>query len=291
MVYSSLGDRYMESLIINNTPVETYSVRDRTVYVKREDLSSFPPGPPFSKVRGLVPALLRLQRSGTTAVGYTETAVSMAGWGVAWACSHLGMKAVIFDPQYKKTPPLLAYHRKQWTKFGPDIIPIPAGRAKVGFYQSQKILKEKYPGAKMLPLGLVFPETIEAVRVEASLPETADLLASGGTLVVNIGSGTIAAGLVRAFKSYPITIIGVMGRSGSIELKHQDIRNKALVVRGLLHCRFKVVDPGWEYTQRSSTQCPFPSHPWYDLKAWQWLVENIDELKDPILFWNIGRVK
>jgi hypothetical protein len=34
--------------------------------------------------------------------------------------------------------------------------------------------------------------------------------------------------------------------------------------------------------------CPFPTHPNYDLKAWGYLVEHIDELKEPILFWNIG---
>jgi hypothetical protein len=98
--------------------------------VKREDLCAEPPAPPFSKIRGLVERIRRLKADGYETVGYTETAVSMAGWGVAWACAQFDMRAVIFDPQYKKTPELLTFHREQWAKFGATIVPIQAGMAR-----------------------------------------------------------------------------------------------------------------------------------------------------------------
>lgn len=274
-------------MILNDTKIEKHG----EIYVKREDLSCPSGGPPFSKVRGLIPYLMRIKDQGIQTVGYTETSVSMAGWGVSWACSLLGMKSVIFDPQYKVTPPLLRYHRNQWKRFCPDIIPIPAGRAKVNFYMSRKLLLSRYPSSEMLPLGLILPETIEAVYSECKMPETADLMDRIATIVVCIGSGTIGAGLLRAFPKK--SVIGVMSRTGSIARKRSDILKKAnLSDGGFFGVKdFLLIDPGWEYAERSRIQSPFPSHPWYDLKAWQWLMENLDLIKKPILFWNIGRVK
>ena len=94
------------------TEVEKYQIGKYPVLVKREDLAVKKPAPPFSKVRGIIPALQKLKKQGYTTIGYTESSISMAGWGLVWACEQLGLKAVIFDPQYKKTPSLLKYHRK-----------------------------------------------------------------------------------------------------------------------------------------------------------------------------------
>jgi hypothetical protein len=42
------------------------------------------------------------------------------------------------------------------------------------------------------------------------------------------------------------------------------------------------------YDSVPTVACPFPAHPNYDLKAWQYLRDNIRRMKPPILFWNIG---
>ena len=90
------------------TPIEVYN----DIYVKRDDLCFEYPAPPFSKCRGLLMHLAKLKKQGYKYIGYTETSISMAGWGVAWACQELGLTAIIFDPQYKDTPEVLKYHRK-----------------------------------------------------------------------------------------------------------------------------------------------------------------------------------
>lgn len=268
-----------------DTPIEIYSVGDRKIWVKREDQACPSPGPPFSKVRGLVPALEKLSSKGIFTVGYTETSISMAGWGVAWACKKLGMKAVIFDPQYKNTPALLKYHRKQWKQFGPEIIPIKAGMAKVNYFISKKILKDNYSNSWLLPLGLVLPETIEATQQVAM-----KLKDDFNTIVVNVGSGTICSGLLKAFTNHKV--IGVMGRTGDVQRKRQMILSKAkLQDGGMFGIKgFDLVDPGWHYTDPCHIKSPFPTHLYYDAKAWHWLCQNLDVLDDPILFWNIGRV-
>jgi len=43
-----------------------------------------------------------------------------------------------------------------------------------------------------------------------------------------------------------------------------------------------------EYPDIENMHCPFPCNPYYDRKAWKWLIENYTDLQKPILFWNIG---
>jgi len=213
----------MNQPLIDNTPVEKHG----DIWVKREDLCATPPAPPFSKVRGLYAHLQYLQsRHGITTVGYTETSISMAGWGVAWACADLGLRCIIFDPQYKNPPALLRFHRRQWRKFGARLIPLPAGRAMVNYYKSRKIIKEKY-GEKgwILPLGLPFPETIQANAREVE--NTINNWGEPGTIVCNSGSGTMVSGILRGIQDRDIDVYGICGRNTKdVRIKRRHILAK-----------------------------------------------------------------
>lgn len=269
------------------TPVEKYG----NIYVKRDDLCFAEPAPPFSKCRGLLLHLTKLKEQGYKYIGYTETSISMAGWGVAWACNELGLKAIIFDPQYKETPELLTYHRIQWKKFKATILPIKAGMAAVNINICKQWLKRDFPNNSiMLPLGLPFSETIEATSKELEKTLKKKIFTS---IVTCVGSGTIAAGILKGLSklSESTELYGIMTRSGDVEQKKTKILCKAgLYSDGLFQSKVKLVlvNPGWEYTQKSSVLCPFPCHPYYDLKAWEWLKKNEMNLNKPILFWNIG---
>lgn len=278
---------------IRNTPIELHYVYDRLVYVKREDLCGVVGSPTFSKIRGIIEHLKLLKSKGINIVGYTETSISMAGWGVAWACKMLDMKAVIFNPVYKEPHDVLEYHKIQWIKHEAEIIDIKAGMAKVNFYISKKLLYDKYgESAVLLPLGLPFEETIKATSDE--LKNTLKTHPKIDNIIVNIGSGTIAAGIWRGLSEidYICNLWGVLGRSSNLVKKRQVISRKAKIIEDGLFANTKanllLIDPRWEYTQKSEVESPFPSHPYYDLKAWQWLIENINDIKGTILFWNIG---
>lgn len=291
-------------MLKNNTPVELYQAGGADVLVKREDLCVTADGPTFSKVRGLLPHMEALKAEGIKVVGYTETSISMAGWGVAWMAKKLGMKAVIFDPKYaprKKLPAhlrLLDHHRKQWEKFGATVHQIPAGRAKVNYHFCKKKLSEWYDDSYMLPLGLNVPEAVDATVTQA---ERTDVFVFGsmaknireGTVVVNVGSGTICSGLLKYFHGLDRMpqIIGVMGRSGSMErLRKKIVKKSGVEEHGLFGTKAKLdlVDPGYAYTDPAEGIAPFPCHDFYDLKAWIWLEEHAPTLAQPILFWNIG---
>ena len=59
-------------------------------------------------------------------------------------------------------------------------------------------------------------------------------------------------------------------------------------MNGLLGHHLQVVNSGFQYTEACESESPFPSHRYYDNKAWDWLGKNIRDLKGPVLFWNIG---
>jgi len=261
------------------------------VHVKREDLCTQSPGPPFSKCRGLAAKMKKLKNEGIKIVGYVESSISMAGWGVAWMAQELEMKAIIFNPQYvNQTPSTLKTHRDKWKEFEPDIIPIKAGRTSVNFHISKKILFEKYDEKTtiMLPIGLPFPETVEETAKEWQ--RTKKKIKSKNVIIC-IGSGTICAGLLRGMKEEDCKLIGILAYSRSLKSIEKSIWNKSGKKKdGLFKSEidFKLIDPGWKYTEQSKIKCPFPCHSYYDLKTWQWMVENIKKLKGIILFWNIG---
>lgn len=269
----------MSAILLRDTPIEEYD----GVYVKREDLCAPEGAPPFSKIRGLVKHLEKLKREGYIGVSYVETSVSMAGWGVAWAGYHLGMKCRIFNPVYKKSIPLLEFHRQQWKRWGAELVDIPAGMAKVNYYIARKQTPKGY---KLLPLGLPLSETLEETARIAK-----ECIKDFPAIVICVGSGTIASGVWQATRLGQ-TVYGVMSRTGNVSLKRKRIMNDYL--SPLTHFQsskkgnLELIDEGWEYTEACNTPVPFPCHPYYDAKAWDWLVKNRKWLAEPILFWNIG---
>jgi len=284
---------------LKDTPTEKYLLKGHPVYVKKEGLCclEYPYAPPFSKVRGLAQRMEKLAEQGFKMVGYVETSVSMAGWGVAWLARQYGLEPVIFDPQYVITSErlkreahlrLLLKHREMWKMFNAKIVPIKAGRAKVNYYIARRYIK-KFKKMTILPLGLPLAETREkTAQIAFKESQKRDY----ANVIVNVGSGTICSGVIKGFEKSKAEIIGVMGRTGSLINKKKEI----LGWTGLFEKRggffgydkLRLIDPGYQYTQRAEGSAPFPCHPFYDLKAWKWLEENIEDLEPPVLFWNIG---
>ena len=282
---------------LSDTPIEKHYINKKPVDVKREDLCAIetPNAPPFSKVRGLDLHLKKIAKQGFSTVVYVETSISMAGWGVAALAPYHGLKAIIFDPQYNIDPKqlknkphlkILEYHRIMWRKFNATIIPIKAGRAKVNYYIARRYVNNKIADNKgvLLPLGLPLQETIEATKKIANKIANKNYYS---TVVINVGSGTVCKGVLKGFEDSFCDVIGIMGRSGKVTSKGTSIQSAVPLVLSK-PAKFKLIDSGYQYTQKSLVTAPFPCHPYYDLKAWEWLTKNIDTIEPPVLFWNIG---
>jgi len=267
--------------IINEfTPIEKYEVLGRTVHVKREDLSCNKPAPPLAKLRGVYIVINRMKKEGAKKIGVFDTRVSKSGWGCAAIANELGgIEITNFYPQligYKnKTPDI----QKEVVKLGHKIMPMKGGRTAVLYSQAKNYMKTN--NIIPMPLGLTVPESVEQTKIQAlSIPE--ELL--GGDLVLSIGSGMITSGVVRALKRKQNKIYAI---SAGMNIKKQRKRMSSVGAFNLGNVKLLPARLNDYYTPET-TEAPFPSSPYYDLKAWRFLLDNINELKDPILFYNIG---
>lgn len=277
-------------MIKANTPIEQYKIGNHVVHIKREDLCVPQDSgwPSFAKIRGLHAHMLNLKGRGIEAVGYPDNKISMAGWGVAAVAKELNMKAFIFHHDYKVLPEKLKYHRQKWLEFEAEVVPIYATKQIILSYSGENYLKKKFKEkAVMLPMGLPFPETI----IEVAKVAKRSNLHRFNSIVVCIGSGTMCAGILKgAHKTMESSFYGIMVKhleNDKIKEMRSDILNKAGIK--LMPVNFIVENSDYEYEAEAKIKCPFPSHPIYDLKAWEWLVDNIDKLKAPVCFWNIGQ--
>lgn len=278
-------------MIVNNTPIEKHFLNGHEILVKREDLCCPYPGPAFSKIRGVV---AHLQKRPEKYIGVLDTYHSKAGWAVSYVCSQLGKSAVNYWPRYKADPVkgLVRQQQKEAANFGALSVSIPAGRSAILYHQARKHLANNFKDSYLMPNALKLPESIsensmEVVRSANDLPDSA-------TLIISISSGTVAAGIIKGLADTGLLpkydIILHAGYSRSVEATIRYIENCSGVQ---LHDRVKIVDEGYNYSDSApkDLQCPFPTNPFYDAKAWNWLskpgiIENLPP--KPIVFWNIG---
>lgn len=287
-------------MIRNNTEIEKYSHNNRDYYVKREDLACLSPGPPFAKIRGLYKVLVRLKKDGYDTVGYMETAISMAGWGITYLCKHLNMKAVIFYPKYKDG---YKYNQERfvekWKNFGGEVIPLEKPNLlQINAIRAKKIFEKKYKNGMWMKPGLKFNETIYEVEKESKL--TIEKL-KPKTVVCAIGSGVMITGVLRGIAKSNVVVnkvYGVMVHTGTDPVKMMDYVFKLGEFKkdGLFGLNlnksvksFEIVSGGYLYHEIPEIALPpFPCNLYYEMKAYKYLIDHISELEKPILFWNIG---
>ena len=267
-----------------DTPVEKYG----NIWVKREDLACPPPGPPFSKTRGLEAKLLSLKADGIKVVAYCDTSVSMGGVAISYFCQQFGMTAIIFYPKYKEgnNRENLEDHIKKWQEFGATIVPLDKPqRQKINWYRARNILLKNWSNSFMLEQGFPYKESVnETAKQVKLLPEKL----FDGTIVISVGSGVICSGVVKGLleldKDTPL--YGITVSPKDLDGMEKKIRIRSNDVFGTVN--LKLINGGYEYTQTEDMKVPFNCNRYYDSKAWHWLIEHEKELKEPILFWNIG---
>lgn len=265
-------------MLVNDTPVEPYLIRDTTVLVKREDLCAPLPGPSFSKMRGVY---AHISQRPENVIGVLDTAHSKAGWAVAYACHSLGKQCVNYWPKYISFTEVKEQQRKA-KEFGAMLIALKAGRSAILYHAAKKDLMARHPEAYIMPNALKINESVTENAAEAE--RTFKHLPQDGTLVISISSGTVASGILRAVpEAYDVVLH--MGYSRSIEASLLYVEKMSGVRRPL-----KFVDEGYGYADATKVVAPFPCNEFYDAKAWAWLNKPgvVESLKQPVVMWNIG---
>lgn len=110
-----------------------------------------------------------------------------------------------------------------------------------------------------------------------------------GSIVTSVGSGTITAGIMRGLRLSGLCphVYGIMATNQVTEQSRMRyIREfEPLYWAG----NFTLKLGAFAYKELAGdVYTPFPCDLVYDRKAWFWLLNNIQTLKQPILFWNVG---
>lgn len=268
----------LPSFYLEHTPVEEFELNGRTIHVKRDDLYASPPAPPLAKLRGARVLLERISSSPVRLVGCFQTRVSNVGHGLAAACKEFpGLKCLVVSPSTKRYPePESLKHARA---LGAEVHLIPANRLSINYAQARSYVEER--GGSMLPFGIECREAVLSVASEAALLPTS--LRRKPSVILCCGSGVTLAGLLLGLPVTPRRIIGISSGRAPSQITRCIIRHLAKVPKYV-----QIVPPAMPYYDAPDLRCPFPCHPNYDLKAWEYLSRNLNKFDDPILFWNVG---
>jgi hypothetical protein len=265
-------------LFKRTTPLERYRIGRRTTWVKRDDLFAKWPAPPLGKLRGVRTLLRRLYMEGVRLVGCWDTRISALGQGVTVCARELaGLRVIVAYPVSQRS--VLPEPVRAASNLGAEVLPVRAGRISISFAEARRLVENR--GGVLLPFGLACIESVTAIEEEAA--QIPDEAVQGGTVVVSCGSGVTLAGLIRGLGHRPTRYIGVSsGRS--IRMIESCLKRYGVK----LSSHIKIIPAQYSYAKALAISCPFPSHPNYDLKAWDFLQKNLDSLRGPLLFWNVG---
>ena len=271
-------------MLREGTPVEDHTA-EWGLFVKREDLACPPPGPPFSKTRGVYS---RVASRPEDTIGVLDTYHSQAGHAVARACQVLGKKCVNYYPEFKHEPgPREPQLRAE--ALGAKLVGLPAGRSAVLYHAARKETERR--GWYMMPNALKLVESVEETARE--VPDE-----SFDEVIIPASSGTIAAGVILGF-SRLVARSDRRGRrvpSFTVHLGYSrstvEVRKYMEEMTGLsLGDEIRIVDEGYAYKDqaRPGPTPPWPCNPYYDLKALRWWFGSARVgTKGRVLFWNIG---
>jgi hypothetical protein len=238
--------------------------------------------PALAKMRGAAVVLEKLKQQGVKKIGVFDTAVSRAGEGIACLCKELGLGCYI---AYSNKKSGLTENLVSAFENGGIPLPIRPGRTPICYALAKRKMKEL--DGIMLPQGLVCAESVDAVAREAS---TVPIELLRGSVIACTGTGTILSGILLGLATLPL----VFGVSACIsnEKKWQNIQHMTALAsfekKYEIQAKLTLVPEIMGYYEACEIEVPFPCSPFYDAKAFLWLLQNLNILKDPVLFWNIG---
>lgn len=279
-------------MIITHTPVDD-RLAEFGLLVKREDLSCPPPGPPFSKARGV---FAHIEKRAEPVIGVLDTRHSQGGWAVARACQLLGKRCVNFYPSLKGAPgPHEA--QKRSADLGALLVALPGGRSAVLYHGARARLGRSFgEDAYLMPNALKLAESVEETCKEAV--RTAISLRRVETVLVSASSATLAAGVLSGLVQigWEGRLVIHLGYSRSEPQVRQYVAKQAgLVWKDATvgtAVEIEVIDEGYQYADRArpGAEPPFPCNEYYDLKAFRWWVREGYRRynSSTALLWNIG---
>ena len=270
--------------LTEDTPLEEYKIKGRSVWVKRDDLMgddiNLPPWGKMAAIYRLVDKYVDKSKPLT----HLSVDGSWSGWTLAAVCEDLGIEFYYSYPDSKKISKELInmvkekYPSCKFNPIRPNMMSI--------MYNSLK-KQSKEVGWQMLPYAFNHDFYMDYLS-DRIQPHT-----NFKNLIVSSGSGVSLSGLAKGYfreelkEFWPQTDKTIyttcVSSEGSIK--------KTLKKNGLGQLPIKVRKSEYDFDDRlDGYEAPFKCNQFWDIKQWKWLEENIDSIKGDILFWNIGGI-
>lgn len=267
------------------TPIEIYELKGKQVHVKRDDLVGDGVNfPRWAKIEGIKRILESDAIDKSKPLTHLSVYGSWTGWVLSRLCKEYGIEFISSYPDSKTYPhEILEIIQGNGAKLNP-MKP-----------NMMKLLENKLGGIaekngwQQLPYAFNHPTYVN--YMQSRMKEVLDNQ-DFDHLVVSIGSGVTASGLIREFLQYTswkdilknrrqvhtITMSSIESTQKILNENHAGDLNNIHIYKS----PFEFNDFMDDY------QVPFDCNEFWDKKMWYWLEQNIQNLDGKILFWNIG---
>ena len=261
-----------------NTPIETYNVNGKSVYVKRDDLMG--DGeilPPWGKLSALRNVLLDVNP--TKPLIHLSVYGSWSGWALSQISKELGYEFIMAYPKSKKYPEYMLEKVDRTLPLKPNMMSILYN--KVG-----SIAREK--DYIRLPYAFDHSAYIDTQRKRfIEVKEKLDF----DHLVVSSGSGVTCLGMLLEHDPFPSLFEPDNKRTFHTVCvsSESSIKKKFSKYQIYDTDNVEIVKSEFAFDDKMEWyDTPFPCNEFWDKKAWYWLEQNISKFDGDILFWNIG---
>ena len=261
-----------------NTPIETYNVNGKSVYVKRDDLMG--DGeilPPWGKLSALRNVLLDVNP--TKPLIHLSVYGSWSGWALSQISKELGYEFIMAYPKSKKYPEYMLEKVDRTLPLKPNMMSILYN--KVG-----SIAREK--DYIRLPYAFDHSAYIDTQRKRfREVKEKLDF----DHLVVSSGSGVTCLGMLLEHDPFPSLFEPDNKRTFHTVCvsSESSIKKKFSKYQIYDTDNVEIVKSEFAFDDKMEWyNTPFPCNEFWDKKAWYWLEQNISKFDGDILFWNIG---
>ena len=268
------------------TPIETYQLKGKTVYVKRDDLVGDGINyPRWSKIEGIRRILESDYIDKSKPLTHLSVYGSWTGWVLSVLCQEYGIEFISSYPNSKSYPPEILEIIKG---NGAKLNPMKPNMMKLLENKLGGIAKKN--GWQQLPYAFNHPTYVSYMqeRMREVLAEQ-----DFDHLIVSIGSGVTASGLIREFLQYKDwkDILKNKRQVHTVTMSSIESTKKILnenKAGDLNNIHIYQSEYAFDDFMDEVTEYPFDMNEFWERKMWWWLENNIEKLEGKILFWNIG---
>lgn len=266
------------------TPLEEYKIKGRSVWVKRDDLMGDGDSlPPWGKI-GALYELVKKYVDPSKPLTHLSVDGSWTGWTLAAICEDLGIEFHVSYPDSKKiSREYLGMIKEMYPNV--HMNPIRPNMMQIMYNALKRDAGEN--GWQMLPYA--FDHEFYRTYLENRIQPYKHFK----NLVVSSGSGVTLSGLMRGYYDEELKefFIQTDKKVWTTCVSTRGSIKKMLSKSGVGTVPIDIRKSEYDFDDRlEDYKAPFPCNQFWDIKQWHWLENNIDKIEGDILFWNVGGI-